>query len=404
MKRKRSKKFLNEDVCLIIGMANSPHLHSWIKGMAEARAFKKIIIFPSDFPRLQEKSWMSWSGRNYTRVKVIRILPIRIINFYFMHAVEIIFGNIWRSKVIWYLIKRHKPGVVHYHEMQHGGYLLNPLSEKLIALEERKPVIVGSTWGSDLTFFGYTDSHTIQLRQLLEITEILTAERVDELQILREFKYSGEFLAPIYISVGRNPENDIVENFSHPRTLILIKGYQHDQGRALNALKALEELEEVKKFKVRVFSANKSSSVILQSERMKKLYGIDVELLPKMSHSEFLKIYRDSRIYIGLSESDGLSTSMVEAMANGCIPIQSQNSAAPLFIKDRVSGFVVDPWDIEGIRRCIRIALTDDKFLKAAQTMNIETLANKYNWKSGVRRIRQVYYLASKSGNSGAGE
>lgn len=403
-KRDKSKKFLNDEVCLIVGMADSPHLHSWIKGMTEARVFKKILIFPSDFPRLQNVSWMGRVKENYNHVKVIRILPIKTMNFYFMHALEQLFGNIWRSKVIWYLIKRHKPSVVHYHEMQHGGYLLNPLSEKLWALNERKPVVVGSTWGSDLTFFGYIDSHNVQVQKLLNLTEILTAERSDELQVLTEYNYSGKFLAPVYISVGSKAEKNHIDTTSRPRSLILIRGYQHDQGRALNALKALEGLEEVKKFKVKIFSANKSPSVILQSKRMKKLYGIDIELLPKMSHSDFLTMYRESRLYIGLSESDGLSTSMVEAMTNGCLPIQSKNSAAPLFIEDGVSGFVVDPWDIAGIRRSICIALTDDKLFEAAQRTNIEVIANKYNWNMGVKRIRQVYDLASGSRSSETGE
>jgi glycosyltransferase involved in cell wall biosynthesis len=314
-----------------------------------------------------------------------------------MHILELVFGNKWRSIIIWFLIERKKPCIVHYHEMQHGGYLLNRISDKIRSLGDAKPQIIGSSWGSDLSFFGYIDSHSGEIQKLLDLTSVLTAERSEEFEVLRRYNYSGTFLAPIYNSVGSQPEKNFFGPVSGLRNVILIKGYQHDQGRALNVLKALESLEEAKKFKIRVFSAAKSSPVDLQSSRMKSLFGFDIEVIPRQSHAEFLKIFSESRIYIGLSESDGLSTSMVEAMATGCFPIQSSNSAAPQFIEHGVTGFVVDPWDIPSIRDSIRIALTDDKILEAAQIVNRNVITEKYNWNSGVKNVAKLYSLNSDS-------
>lgn len=404
--KKRFRESLNtpnNETCLIIGMADSPHLHSWVNGMAEARVFKKIVIFPSDFPRATPESWFKPRRDSSTRVRVVKLLPSRFLNFYLMHIIEFIFGKIWRSKSIWYSIRRYKPSVIHYHEMQHGGYLLNALSDKILGLNEIKPIVIGSTWGSDLTFFGYSDLHAPEIQKLLDLTSVITAERSDEVKVLEMFNYSGKFFAPIYISVGSKRESFSIDPNPGERDIILVRGYQHDQGRALNALKALEGLEEVKKFKVRIFSAAKSPSVALQANRLKNLFGYDIELLPKLSHAEFLRMFCESRIYIGLSESDGLSTSMVEAMANGCFPIQSMNSAAPHFIQDGVSGFVVDPWDISRIKEAIHIALTSDKLVEGARAMNQRVIHDKYNWDSGVNRIKQLYEFDPKSlsGESG---
>jgi glycosyltransferase involved in cell wall biosynthesis len=399
----KNKNTTNIDTCLIVGMADSPHLHSWINGMAEARVFKNILIFPSDFPRARTDSWFDPGKNSGVRVRVIRLIPSRILNFYLMHIIELILGKIWRSKAIWYLVKRYKPSVVHYHEMQHGGYLLNTLSDNILGLNESKPLVIGSTWGSDLTFFGYIDSHAPEIRKLLDLTSVITAERSDEVKVLEKFNYRGKFFAPIYISVGTKTESFSIEPNPGARDIILVRGYQHDQGRALNALKALEGLEEVKKFKVRIFSAAKSPSVALQANRLQSLFGYDIKLLPKLSHTEFLKIFCESRIYIGLSESDGLSTSMVEAMANGCFPIQSINSAAPHFIQDGVSGFVVDPWDISRIKEAIQIALTSDKLVDAARITNRRVILEKYNWNSGVNRIKQLYEFDQESPNGKTG-
>jgi len=388
---------LNGELCLIIGMADSPHLHAWIRGMEEAGVFKNIVIFPSDFPRTLRSTWFNPTRRSTTRVRVIKLLPLRILNFYLMHLLEVAFGTKWRSIIIWFLIRTKKPCVVHYHEMQHGGYLLNTLSEKIESLGDRKPKIIGSTWGSDLAFFGYIESHKGKIQNILDLTSVLTAERSDEIEILREFNYRGDFLAPVYISVGNQTKEILTGTKPESRDIILIRGYQHDQGRALNALKALEGLEAINKFKIKIFSATKSPSVILQSSRLKRLFGYDIEVLPKLSHAEFLKIFSKSRIYIGLSETDGLSTSMVEAMASGCFPIQSSNSAAPYFIEHGVTGFVVEPWDISGIRESIRISLTDDKLLEAAQIANRNVIADNYNWDEGVKNIAKLYNFRSDS-------
>ena len=400
---RKNRKTSNIDTCLIVGMADSPHLHSWINGMVEAKVFKKILIFPSDFPRTAEDSWLDSSTNSGARVRVIRFIPNRVLNFYLIHVIELMLGKIWRSKTIWYLIKRYKPSVVHYHEMQHGGYLLNALSDNFLGLKESKPLVIGSTWGSDLTFFGHIDSHASEIQKLLDLTSVITAERSDEIKVLERFNYRGKFFAPIYISVGNKAESFSIEPNSGARDIILIRGYQHDQGRALNALKALEGLEEVKKFKVRIFSATKSTAVALQADRLKSLFGYDIELLPKLSHVEFLRIFSESRLYIGLSESDGLSTSMVEAMANGCFPIQSVNSAAPQFIPDGVSGFVVDPWDISRIKEAIQIALTSDKLVDNARVANRRVIHDKYRWDSGVNRIKQLYEFDQETLNRKTG-
>jgi glycosyltransferase involved in cell wall biosynthesis len=208
---------------------------------------------------------------------------------------------------------------------------------------------------------------------------------------VRKFTYEGKFVAPMYISVGNKIESESRMTSTDLRKTVLVRGYQHDQGRALNALKSLEEIDEIKGFKVKIFSAMKSPAVILQAMRMKKSLEIDIQILPKMSHRNFLEEFKESRVYIGLSEADGLSTSMVEAMACGCFPIQSANSAASTFIVNGVNGFIVDPWDIPGIRECIRTSLRSDNLVREASALNVEIINRKYNWNTGIQKIKNLY-------------
>ena len=275
--------------------------------------------------------------------------------------------------------------------MQHGGYILLPIKKRIAKFKGK---IIGSTWGSDLKFFAYTSDHFERIQALLQITDILTAERPDEREELSLFNYSGEFVAPVYISIGSRKENVNDPIKPSERTVILIRGYQHDQGRALNALKALETVgDELNNYTIKIFSTQKSPSVRLQAQIMKMRMKLKIELLPQMNHREFLSHYKETRVYIGLSETDGLSTSMVESMENGAFPIQSKNSAANSFIENGKSGFIVDPWDLSAITQAIKIAIEDDNLVNEAAVINSEKITELYDWNVGVNILQSLYLI-----------
>ena len=107
--------------------------------------------------------------------------------------------------------------------------------------------------------------------------------------------------------------------------------------------------------------------------------------------NEILEYFMEARVYIGLAISDGLSTSMVEAMSSGGFPIQSRNSSAPEFLRDGITGGVVDPYDIGGVAKILRKALFDDELVDSAAKANFLVLDKKYNWEIGISKLVQVY-------------
>ena len=379
----------NSNSCVLIGMVNSSHFQTWVEATLSTGLFDKIIILPSDCPRNPRKFIKLSREISSTKVSIFRLMPFKKANFYFSHLADYLFGISWRSSALSVLLHVYKPRIVHYHEMQHGGYILIPLGKQLAKSNSK---IIGSTWGSDLKFFAYTADHFGSIQKLLQLTDVLTAERHDEIEELSMFKYSGQFVAPVYISIGsRNNEREQLSKPSERRT-ILIRGYQHDQGRALNALKALEGVGEiVKSYTVKIFSSEKSPSVRFQAQIMKTREKINIELLPRMSHVDFLGEFEEARIYIGLSETDGLSTSMVEAMDLGVFPIQSKNSAANDFIENGKTGFVVDPWDIPAVTKAIKTAILENELVESAAVINSAKIAKSYNWNVGIDILRNLY-------------
>ena len=222
-------------------------------------------------------------------------------------------------------------------------------------------------------------------------TTLLTSERREDFEIAVDHGYSGKFLAPVYITIGNNREIHDLRKTSE-RVLVVIKGIQDTHGRALNALESVERLASemnLSKYKFRVFSA--SRDVRPKVEQMQQINGLDIQVLPRMPKNELMNYFAEARAYLGLAISDGLSTSMVEAMANGAFPIQSENSAAPNFLKAGVTGGVVNPWKIEEIAQILKSALTDDVLVDLAAATNLETLTKKYNWQIGLAKIKEVY-------------
>jgi glycosyltransferase involved in cell wall biosynthesis len=110
-----------------------------------------------------------------------------------------------------------------------------------------------------------------------------------------------------------------------------------------------------------------------------------------MAKPKLMEYFGNARVYLGLAISDGLSTSMVEAMTYGAFPIQSKNSSAPEFLENEVTGGIVDPWDIVGISKLLKRALLEDELVNQAALVNFETLKEKYDWETGLTNLVRIY-------------
>ena len=83
-----------------------------------------------------------------------------------------------------------------------------------------------------------------------------------------------------------------------------------------------------------------------------------------------MRLHGKDRLSIGLSISDGLPSSFLEAIVMSAFPIQSNTSCANEWILDGKSGFIVPPEDPEVIAMAIRRALIDDELVDQASTIN----------------------------------
>jgi len=370
-------------------MVESSHFQSWLRATIREQIFDQIWIIPSDYPRKKLTQKTLGLVEDFDcKLKIFHFPVNKKTNRLLFKGLDLVFGKEWRAIVIFKYMKVAKPQFLHFHELQHGAYLFNPIYKYF--KDRTKVKIISSTWGSDLLFYGKLQSHKSQISKVLLWSDVVTAERTDDMLICDEFNFKNQFLAPVYITVGLKSPLRIPTSRPSNRKMIMIKGYQDNHGRALNALSALELVQsDLKDYEIWVFSA--SEAVALQVEFLKSSKGWNIGVISRTTNQEIKKYFSQSRLYIGLAISDGLSTSMVEAMAEGTFPIQSMNSAAGVFIEDGVTGFIVNPWETKLIAQRIDQALNDDSLVDNAVELNIRTLENKYSYESGIAKIKKLY-------------
>jgi glycosyltransferase involved in cell wall biosynthesis len=267
-----------------------------------------------------------------------------------------------------------KPDIIHSMEFQEAGYLTLEVKKQF---KGAFPKWIATNWGSDIYLFGRLAEHRERVRAVLEHCDYYSCECHRDVLLAREYGLRGDVLPVIPNSGGFDLEEceplRSSGNISE-RKLILLKGYQGWAGRSLFGLRALARCVDILKsrgYSIAVYSSN--ADVNLALELFTHETGVPVEIIPRCSHAEMLKRYGQARVYLGLSISDAISTSLLESMVMGAFPIQSCTACADEWIVDGQSGMIVPPEDVDVIEQALRRALTDDALVDQASLLNRET-------------------------------
>lgn len=251
-------------------------------------------------------------------------------------------------------VKTFNPSHVHAQELQNAGYIC------LSAFRKYKPRSVNllvTNWGSDIFWFQKFRKHKKRLGALLAIADSYSAECSRDLKLAEDLGFTGQSM-PVVPNSGGFSSADLKMQIQpiSKRGSIAVKGYHGWAGRAKVALRAIEELsKELRGLEINVFSANRP--VISLCKKISKNTGLKINAYPKKSleRYEVLEIMSRSRIYIGVSRTDGISTSMLEAMAMGAIPVQTTTSCCKEWFSE--TGVAVGEISVDALKGDIIRAL-----------------------------------------------
>ena len=94
----------------------------------------------------------------------------------------------------------------------------------------------------------------------------------------------------------------------------------------------------------------------------------------ELQHFELLELFGRAKVYVGLSLSDGISTSMLEAMAMGAIPVQTATACCDEWFDQ--TGVKVEDLNVASVADAILqgIELANDP---SNRNINRETIRSK---------------------------
>lgn len=376
---------------IIVGMINSIHLARWIKHLYKYKKLE-VYIFPV-FPENAHPILRNLINvkSNDSNIKVIKLFPWENLNTLFFKILKFFFNDYFLIKWLNFNVYKLKPKYIHSHELTTSSLLcLNSKS----SYKGIFPKWIVTNWGSDLFYFFKRKKFKSNLKKILKNSDFYSAECQRDFFLARKIGTKAKFLDCILNSGGVDLKLTTRlrrKKIPSLRKVIIIKGYQGLFGLALNSIRALERIhEKLKNYKIIIYSADKE--LINYCKTIKKKLDIKI-----YSHKDYLSeqqiynLFARSKIYIGLSKSDGVSTSLIESMALGAFPIQSDTSCAKEWIINNKSGFVVKPNDINQISKKILFILNNNKFINKAVTINKNTIAKRANSNRIKLQIRSIY-------------
>lgn len=176
------------------------------------------------------------------------------------------------------------------------------------------------------------------------------------------------------------------ESFTIISTRQLRKTYDH--ACILNALHTV--LEKIPNLQYLICGEGEYRT---QLEMMAKKLGIanHTRFMGRVKHAMLPTYLGSSDIYVSMQSTDGVSSSLLEAMACGVFPIVTDIEANRLWIKDGVNGFLVPVNDHISLAQKIIIAYENHKLREEAIAKNITLITERGSMAHNMAQMENIY-------------
>jgi glycosyltransferase involved in cell wall biosynthesis len=377
---------------LVIGMLDSIHLARWLEQFKDEGY--EFLVFPSKKYRKLHPDLKVLIGAKFKSSFLLanHRLPKSIsgyLDYISNRIVTTLFRSDFRVKQLQRIINTHQFEYIHACEMQGAGYLLDSVDSDSLA--NTRTIL--TNWGSDIYFFQQFPEHIKKLKSVLAKANYYSAECERDYKLATEFGFAGKFLPCIPNAGGFQVDLKEIESVpTSRRRQVLIKGYGGLFGRAELAISLIPEIStRFPDLTFHVYSATKDTIAIIEEQPLEIQGKIRITTNDnKLSHEEMLKEFLRSRIYIGCSISDGISTSFIEALICGTFPIQTDTSCANEWVNKGAMASIV-PLNSDSVMDAVFVALENDQLVDDSAMKN-QVIAQRYLSKEVVRKVALDFY------------
>jgi len=119
--------------------------------------------------------------------------------------------------------------------------------------------------------------------------------------------------------------------------------------------------------------------------------GDAVEFPGRVPHAELPGLLRRRSLYVSAVRTDGVSASLLEAMATGCFPIVCDNAANRHWVENGVNGLLVAGDEPERYAEAIVAAMRDDELREKAARLNRSIVEERADSTKNMRAIERAY-------------
>ena len=323
-------------------MFDSIHTGRWLSQFIDqeidftlfsSKKFKKI------HPKLEE---LLISNRSATYsishpIKIKKLLGY--LDFIFFVQLPKILKKNLRALYLRRHIYRSDLNFVHALEIQGAGYLCDD------AIETKNFKFILTNWGSDIFYFQHLEDHLPRIKSALSKADLYSAECQRDYKLAEKLGFKGLQLPCIPNGGGLVTAKALkIGTPTSLRKNIVVKTYGGTFGRGGMAIEAVAKaLEENPDLTAYFYSV--TEDLLSQTSEIKSKFGPRVSystVREPISHEELEEIFTTSRIYVGCSISDGISTSFLEALTKGVYPIQTNTSCAGEWISKGIIASCID--------------------------------------------------------------
>lgn len=292
-------------------------------------------------------------------------------------------------------IKDIQPDIVHCFEMKIAGLKILPV------MQQNNIPLIYSSWGTDLYDFKGLGITQHQCTAFLKRVNYLITDCKRDVNGAVHNGFTGSHL-------GIFPGNGGLEIANHQgvsqeaRFQIIIKGYQNAIGKALPIIQAIELLGASFFKDTRIFIYSASDAVVHAVRESAVFQELDVHMQSSLEHianAQLLLQMGKSSIHIANSLSDGMPNALLEAMAMGAFPIQSNpGGVTQEVITHGKNGLLIsNPEDVKEIAAHIKNAMQHIVMRQEAQIFNRQLMLARYERTQLKPAIQQLYLDLAKT-------
>ena len=284
------------------------------------------------------------------------------------------------------IIKEIKPNIIHSFEMQSCSY---PILKTMNKFPNLKWIYF--CWGNDLFYYLKINFHKSKINKVLQRVNYLLTDCERDHQLAIKNGFVGKYLGVIPGGTGFNLE--VLKKLKQPvsqRNIILIKGYQHKFGRAINVIKAIQQANiNLSLYTIVIFGAHDEVIAYVANNNL----PYQVYDRHGLSHQELLELMGKSLIYIGNNISDGMPNTLLEAIVMGAFPIQSNpGNVTSEIIQHKKNGLLIeDPDNVDVIQEQILFAINNPNIIYEASHINNTLAIQKLDYSFVQHKILNLY-------------